>query len=552
MFEKVHHYFLPYIFCILENICYTMKNYFYQKIFRKTMRKLFTILIIILLPLISLSQTQLETLQAQLEKVENSLLTKQAEYQQICLDYEEARKNTADAKQEYDTANDNYKRGSQNVDLIPAKEMVKMLKKYKDSDKAYIDAKDAEKRIKTAKTKLNNDINELEKQEKDIKINILEIKAQKFNTELTKPIWSEGYGESVLDENKTMKECKQQALDYARRDAMDKGGKVLIESITEIKDFKLTKDEIKSRAKVQIIDQDNSGDYGKVKQEIVGNVMKFSVKVRVKLQSTTKYNPYTEQIAELKGTKNSAPTFIKDDDYSYSDEAIDGPLPGMKFVKIPAGSFQMGSNDGYVNEKPVHHVTIKSFQMMTTEITKAQWKTVMGNNPSNFQGDNLPVDNVSWNNCQEFIKKLNQLDTGKGYRLPTEAEWEYSCRAGSSTKYYTGDSESDLSKVSWYSDNSGNQTHPVGQKAPNAWGLYDMHGNVWEWCEDWYHDSYSGAPADGSALIWPSGQYRVLRGGFWCGILYVCRSAARGRSIHTLRSEYYGFRLVRSEDVADD
>ena len=512
------------------------------------MRKLFIFLIILLLPLISLSQTQLETLQAQLNGVENTLLNKKAEYQKICLDYEEARKKTAEAKQEYDTANDNYQRGSKNVDLIPAEEMVKLLKKYKDTDKAYTDAQDAEKRCKTAKTKLSNDINELEKQQKDIKINILEIKAQKFNEEMTKPIWAEGYGESILDADKTMNQCKKQALDHARRDAMEKGGKVLVESITEIKDFKLTKDEIKSRAKVQIIDQDNSGDYGKVKQEIVGKVMKFSVTVRVKLQSATKYNPYSEQIAEL---KRDTP-LDNADEHSYSNGVIDEPLAAMKFVKISGGSFKMGSNDTRNDAGPVHGVNLKSFQMMTTEVTQGMWKAVMGSNPSKFKGDNLPVESVSWIECEEFIKKLNQGDPGKGYRLPTEAEWEFACRAGTTTFYHSGNTESELERVGWYNGNSGSKTHPVRQKEPNTWGLYDMHGNVYEWCEDWYHRNYNNAPSNGSAWNFPSGKKRVLRGGSWGYSPDYCRSADRGKSEPSYSGSYYsGFRLVRNADAVD-
>ncbi|MBM3327732.1 MAG: formylglycine-generating enzyme family protein [Calditrichaeota bacterium] len=223
-----------------------------------------------------------------------------------------------------------------------------------------------------------------------------------------------------------------------------------------------------------------------------------------------------------------------------------GPLPGMNFVLIPGGSFMMGSNDGYENEKPVHRVEIKSFYMMTTEVTQAQWRTVMGDNPSCFKGDDLPVEYVSWSDCQEFIKKLNQRDPGKGYRLPSEAEWEYACRAGTTTKYYTGDSESDLARAGWYYGNSDSKTHPVGQKQPNAWGLYDMHGNVWEWCEDWYHDTYNGAPGDGRAWTSPAGTYRVLRGGSWIDGGRYCRGAFRGRFGPDSHDGLNGFRVVCS------
>ena len=234
---------------------------------------------------------------------------------------------------------------------------------------------------------------------------------------------------------------------------------------------------------------------------------------------------------------------------SSNSQALTTSPFGMQFETILSGSLMMGSNDGSRDEKPVHQVNIKSFQMMTTEVTQAQWKAVMGNNPSKFKGDNLPVENVSWNDCQEFINKLNQRDPGKGYRLPSEAEWEYACRAGTTTKYYSGDSESDLGRVGWYGFDKGNsnkKTHPVGQKSPNSWGLYDMHGNVWEWCADWYHKSYNSAPADGSAWVSPSGQNRVLRGGSWSFNQFYCRSASRYGLNPAHRYDYYGFRLVRN------
>lgn len=230
---------------------------------------------------------------------------------------------------------------------------------------------------------------------------------------------------------------------------------------------------------------------------------------------------------------------------SSSFQSPSSPLPGASFVKIPPGSFQMGSNE-YGDEKPIHTVNIKTFYMMTTEVTQAQWQAVMGNNPSYFKGDNLPVECVSWNDVQEFLRKLNQKDPGKNYRLPSEAEWEYACRAGTTTKFYSGNNDSDLDGIAWYSGNSHDKTHPAGQKCPNVWGLYDISGNVWEWCQDWYHDSYKGAPTDGSAWESPRGSYRVLRGGSWYNFPNFCRSASRSYNSPDRRSYGMGFRLVRS------
>ena len=229
---------------------------------------------------------------------------------------------------------------------------------------------------------------------------------------------------------------------------------------------------------------------------------------------------------------------------------IDGPLPGMKFAYIPAGSFMMGSNDGDEDEKPVHSVTLQPFYMMTTEVTQAMWKEMMGDNPSNWKRDNLPVEQVNWKDCQEFIKKLNLQYPGKGYRLPTEAEWEYACRAGTKTKYSSGNSEFTLARVGWYGYDKGNskkQSHPVGQKKSNKWGLYDMHGNVWEWCEDWYDDSYNGASNDASAWKYPTSSYRVSRGGSWRSSAWQCRSTDRCSEVPSLTYCYDGgFRLVHS------
>ena len=210
---------------------------------------------------------------------------------------------------------------------------------------------------------------------------------------------------------------------------------------------------------------------------------------------------------------------------------------GMEFVKIPSGSFMMGSENGESNEKPVHKVTISTdFYMGKYEVTQSQWQSVMGNNPSNFIGDNLPVGNVSWDDAQEFIKKLNAKGEGT-YRLPTEAEWEYAARSGT-----TGDYAGNLDAMAWYNKNSGNETHEVGTKQANAWGLYDMHGNVWEWVQD-YESYQSGSVTDPTGAS--SGSGRVLRGGGWNGGAVHVRSVNRDAYSPSTRLIFLGFRLVR-------
>ncbi len=217
---------------------------------------------------------------------------------------------------------------------------------------------------------------------------------------------------------------------------------------------------------------------------------------------------------------------------------------GMKFALIPEGEFMMGSEE-FNWAKPVHRVKInKPFYLGIYPVTQREWKEVRGSNPSYIKGDELPVEQVSWIDVQEFIKKLNEKEGTNKYRLPSEAEWEYAARAGTSTRYSFGDDELKLGEYAWYDCNSGGETHEVGQKKPNPWGLYDMHGNVWEWVQDSLHSDYNGAPTDSSA--WElGGTDRVFRGGSWRGDARGCRSANRGNVVHGGRSQRLGFRLVR-------
>ncbi len=222
----------------------------------------------------------------------------------------------------------------------------------------------------------------------------------------------------------------------------------------------------------------------------------------------------------------------------------------FKFAYIPPGTFMMGSPSSEPkrdSDETQHRVTLtKGFYMQTTEITQGQWKAVMGGNPSHFKscGDHCPVESVFWNDCQEFIRKLNQLAGTNRYRLPTEAEWEYAARAGSSARWSFGDNEAQLKEYAWYSENSGGKTQSVARKKPNAWGLYDMHGNVWEWCQDWYGKYPSGSVTDPTGPS--SGSYRVLRGGSWDSSAGYCRSAYRFHYTPGGRYSLLGARLLRS------
>jgi Uncharacterized conserved protein len=225
------------------------------------------------------------------------------------------------------------------------------------------------------------------------------------------------------------------------------------------------------------------------------------------------------------------------------------PFTGMEFVLIPAGEFMMGSlleeQDSYSNEYPVHEVSIKnSFYIGKHPVTQAEWRTIMRDNPSTFIMGDRPVESVSWGDVQEFIARLNEKEGSNRYRLPSEAEWEYACRAGTQTKYSFGDNKEKLNEYAWYNQNSGSETHPIGRKKPNSWSLYDMHGNVWEWVQDSWHNNYKGAPSDGSA--WEDGgSFRVSRGGSWYRDSKSCRSADRDWHKPGYRGSDLGFRLLR-------
>ena len=221
----------------------------------------------------------------------------------------------------------------------------------------------------------------------------------------------------------------------------------------------------------------------------------------------------------------------------------------IDMVKVEAGTFMMGATsemkDPYSDEKPVHQVTLTNdYYMGKYEVTQALWQAVMGNNPSHFKGENLPVETVNWNECQEFISKLNSM-TGRKFRLPTEAEWEYAARGGKKSRSYQYSGSSNISDVAWYDGNSGSKTHPVGTKQANELGIYDMSGNVYEWCSDWY-GSYSSS-SQTNPMGSDSGAKRVRRGGSWCYIARICRSSYRYGDAPDCRGLYLGLRLALSE-----
>ena len=221
---------------------------------------------------------------------------------------------------------------------------------------------------------------------------------------------------------------------------------------------------------------------------------------------------------------------------------------GVSFAMVPVagGTFTMGATSEQgtnidSNEKPTHQVTLSSYMIGKTEVTQALWQAVMGSNPSYFRGDNLPVEQVSWDDCQKFITKLNAL-TGKNFRLPTEAEWEYAARGGNMSQGYKYSGSNEIGDVAWYDNNSGNKTHSVATKAPNELGIYDMSGNLWEWCSDWFNIYSSTAQTNPTGP--DSGSNRIIRGGSWGHDLLDCRVAIRGAIGQTSSSIGFGLRLA--------
>ena len=289
---------------------------------------------------------------------------------------------------------------------------------------------------------------------------------------------------------------------------------------------------------------------------LVGN---HNVEIRKSGYSTSRQTVMISegQTASISGSLTSSASssnanVLSSGSSSLSDNTLTIPVKNginIEMVKVEAGSFNMGATpemkSPYEVEKPVHRVTLtNNYYIGKYEVTQALWQAVMGSNPSHFKGDALPVEQVSWKDCQKFITKLNRL-TGKNFRLPTEAEWEYAARGGNKSRGYRYSGSNTIDDVAWYENDALSQTHPVGTKQPNELEIYDMTGNVMEWCQDWY-GSYSSSPQvnpTGAA----SGSYRVVRGGGWSDSARGCRTSDRNLTSPGGRFSNLGLRLVLSE-----
>ena len=266
-------------------------------------------------------------------------------------------------------------------------------------------------------------------------------------------------------------------------------------------------------------------------------------KVEEELAKITEFS-YSNGVSSNKNKVEEELAKITEASYSKGILTVNGIKYNM--VRVEGCTFRMGATseqdwDAYDIEEPVHSVTLSSYYIGKTEVTQALWKAVMGSNPSKFKGENLPVENVSWDDCQVFVRKLNSL-TGQNFRLPTEAEWEFACRGGNNSLGYKYSGSDNIDNVAWFDCNSGRKTHFVATKSPNELGIYDMSGNVWEWCSDWYDKYSSGAQANPKGP--ESGSCRVFRGGGWGSYAGYCRSSNRGYNTPTHRHDRLGLRLA--------
>ena len=238
--------------------------------------------------------------------------------------------------------------------------------------------------------------------------------------------------------------------------------------------------------------------------------------------------PTAKPRTPAKSSQSSRPMPLRVNQEPLTNRIFTANSVSFKMVGVQGGTFEMGSNDGEDDEKPVHNVTLSSYYIGQTEVTQALWKAVMGSNPSELKGDNLPVETVSWDDCQSFITKLNHL-TGEHFRLPTEAEWEFAAKGGRQSRGFEYSGRNTIGDVAWYDGNSGSKTHPVATKSPNELGIYDMSGNVYEWCQDgrnWFDTQYSGK-AQTNPKGSENGTHRVCRSGGWNDTGESCRNTSR-------------------------
>ena len=326
------------------------------------------------------------------------------------------------------------------------------------------------------------------------------------------------------------------------------GCATVIKSITFDETNKLTINEKLSTSREIAISTDGTGDKIFVDGNYIGETP-LTATLSFGQHEVKAVRDGKETSKKITVAQNGSTTSVQ---LAFSDNRI-FTVNGVTFemVAVKGGTFTMGctseQSDCWDDEKPTHSVTLSDYYIGKFEVIQELWKAVMGSNPSRFKGDNLPVEKVSWDDAQKFIRKLNQ-QTGQNFRLPTEAEWEYAARGGNKSRGYKYSGSNNIGEVAWYTDNSGSKTHQVGTKAPNELGIYDMSGNVWEWCQDWFGNYSSGNQTNPKGAS--TGSYRVLRGGSWFNIARGCRVSVRFGNNPDHGYDHNGFRLVLGGDTS--
>jgi len=431
-------------------------------------------------------------------------------------------------EQSYDLAVQLAKRKKQSLSEQAQQELSAAQIAVKQADQKLLEKQSiknkADQNLQQAQNAVDNQADKINRLDKDLKTKRFEMLQAKLETESNVNVeMTHSCGEDL-----PTKQCREQGRAALLADAARRGSVELLQGVSEA-DFvaqKLTKDQVRSEFKALVLSHSVNSE------TVQDGVYKGNLTVRVRGQVPDSLRP------DLSSNSITPPKPQPKPQGKTFTNSI-----GMEFVLIPAGSFQMGSENGDSDEKPVQKVDIKqAFYLGKFEVTQKQYQAIMGTNPSHFKGENRPVENVSWNDAQTFIKKLNDKEGGaKKYRLPTEAEWEYAARAGTQSKWSFGDNENDLKDYAWYDKNSGNETHDVAQKKPNGFGLFDMHGNVWEWtCSDYGNYSENNQLKCSSK----NDARKSLRGGSWYNNADSCRSANRVNVTPDSRLYSYGFRVV--------
>ncbi|MCE5286081.1 MAG: SUMF1/EgtB/PvdO family nonheme iron enzyme [Pelosinus sp.] len=518
----------------------------------------------------AISETEVKQQQIQ-QKIEyiaqlaDKLTAAHLDLNQISASSEAIRKEQQSAKAAFDKAKDEYERASKSVEFIKPEVMANLTQNYqevkKKLDTANTNMQTAEYEVNAAQQTLNRLATEKQQTEVDIQ----SLKGDLFDLAMQEKVWVEGYGEAVQSEDKSPIQCKELALTIAKRDAVERGGKALIESLTKVELLQVKEDTITVTSYAQIVSSDDSGDYGKFKKITEGDITKFVVKVRLQIMAAGAPNPFRQQVIFTQRSK-VVPSIQQSTIQSIDNKPVNDP---SDMVLVEGGTFRMGDTmgDGFKLERPIHNVTVRSFYIGKNEVTFNEYDTFCEATGRSKPSDQRwgrgerPVIHVSWYDAIDYCNWRSRMEglqlayirsgnnvtcdfNANGYRLPTEAEWEYAARGGQQCGSYKYSGSNNPDDVAWSWGNSGQMTHPVGQKGSNELGIYDMSGNVWEWCWDWYGD-YSSSEADNPQGA-SAGAKRVYRGGSWFYDVRNVRVSYRCSYDPANSDSNIGFRLTRT------